>query len=262
MARDKTEETVQAFEAWAPIYDETVSQEIERFAGITHHQLLDRLLELARPGQGEKVLDVGTGTGWVAIRCAFEVPEGQVIGVDLTSSMLAQAAHNAKEMGLTGKVAFTLASAMNLPYPNDYFDLVLSSIALHHTTVPQALDEMVRVLKPGGRLAIADMGAPPAWRSAPISWLMLLLARAYKLTGSPTAKAEAEAFQQTYTADEWRNLLAAKGLKGAQVTAVLRPGQRIYPCVILASGEKGIPSAKSPESSLNLQHNQSRRLTQ
>jgi hypothetical protein len=68
---------------------------------------------------------------------------------------------------------------------------------------------------------------------------MLLLLWAYKLTGSPRAKAEAEAFQQTYTAEEWRSLLAAKGLKRAQVTAILRPGQRIYPCVILARGENG-----------------------
>jgi hypothetical protein len=53
------------------------------------------------------------------------------------------------------------------------------------------------------------------------------------------AKADAEAFQQTYTAEEWTSLLAAKGLKKTQVTAILRPGQRVYPCVILASGEKG-----------------------
>ncbi len=229
---------VKAFKAWAATYDKTVSKELERYAGITHQEVLDHLLQLAQLQNGDSVLDVGTGTGWLAIRCALKMEEGQIIGVDITSEMLAQAALNAEKVGVRERVQFALASAMSLPYPDNEFDVMLTSLALHHTTVSHSLDELVRVLKPGGRIAIADMAAPPAWRSAPISWLMLLLLWAYKLTGSPKARADAEAFQQTYTAEEWRSLLAAKGLKRAQITAILRPGQRIYPCVILASGEK------------------------
>jgi len=231
-------EAVEAFKAWALTYDKTVSKELERYAGITHQEVLDRLLQLAQPKDGDSVLDVGTGTGWLAIRCALEMKEGQIIGVDITPEMLAQGVLNAEEVGVKERVQFALASAMNLPYPDDEFEVVLTSLALHHTTVSRSLDEMVRVLKPGGRIAIADMGAPTAWRSAPISWLILLIPRASKLIGNPRVKAEAEAFQQTYTAEEWRSLLAAKGLKTAQITAIPRPGQRIYPCVILASGEK------------------------
>ena len=229
---------VEAFKAWAVTYDETVSKELERFAGISHQEVLDRLLQLAQPQDGDSVLDVGTGTGWVAIRCALEMKGGQITGIDMTPEMLAQARRHAERMRGEERLQFSLASAMSLPYPDGEFDVVLSSLALHHTAVSQSLDEMVRVLRPGGHLAVADMGAPPAWRLAPISWLMLFFTWAYKLRGNPTAKAEAEAFRQTYTAEEWKNLLTAKGLKRTQVEAVLRPGQRIYPCVIWASGEK------------------------
>lgn len=229
---------VEVFKAWAVTYDKTVSKELERYAGITHQEVLDRLLQLAQLQNGDLVLDVGTGTGWLAIRCALKMEEGQIIGVDITPEMLAQAALNTEKVGVSERVQFALASAMSLPYPDNQFDVMLSSIALHHTTVSQSLDEMVRVLKPGGRIAIADMGAPTAWRSAPLSWLILLLPRAGKLTGNPRVRAEAEAFQQTYTAEEWTSLLAAKGLKRAQVTAIPRADQRLYPCLILASGQK------------------------
>lgn len=229
---------IEAFKAWAVTYDKTVSKELEKYAGITHQEVLDRLLQLAQLQNGDSVLDVGTGTGWLAIRCALDMEEGQVIGVDVTPEMLAQATLNAEKVGVKERVQFALASTMSLPYSDDEFEVVLSSLALHHTTVSHSLDEMIRVLKPGGRIAIADMGAPTAWRSAPLSWLILLLTRAGKLIGNPRVRAEAEAFQQTYTAEEWRSLLAAKGLKRAQVTAILRPDQRLYPCVILASGQK------------------------
>jgi ubiquinone/menaquinone biosynthesis C-methylase UbiE len=182
--------------------------------------------------------DVGTGTGWLAIRSALE-SGAPIVGVDITPAMLAQAALNAEKVGVSGRVQFALASAMDLPYSANKFDVVLSSLALHHTEVSRSLAEMVRVLRPGGRLAIADMAAPSTWRSAPMSWLIGLLLRASRLISNPRARAEIEAFRQTYTVQEWRGLLAAQGLEKVQVTAILRPGQRFYPGVVFASGEKG-----------------------
>jgi len=229
----------EAFQAWALTYDQTVSKELERYAGITHQELLDRLLAQAQPQDGDRVLDVGTGTGWAAIRCALAVAGGQIIGVDITPEMLTQAALNAEKVGVRERVHFAPASAMRLPYPDDAFAVVLSALALHHTTVSQSLAEMVRVLQPGGRLAIADMAAPSTWRSAPISWLIGLLLKASGLIRNPRTRAEIAAFRQTYTVPEWRSLLAAQGLGKMQVTAILRPGQRFYPGVVLVSGEKG-----------------------
>lgn len=244
---------VEAFKAWAVTYDETVSKELERFLGITHQDVLDRLLQLAHFEEGGSVLDVGTGTGWAAIRSAFEMEEGTVVGIDVTPEMLAQSVNNAQRAGVNGRLQYTLGTAMNLPYPDDHFDVVMSSLALHHTVVTQSLDEMMRVLKPGGRVALADMGAPPAWRSAPISWLMKLFVQIYKLAGSARARADAEAFQETYTAEEWRHLLAEKGLENPQVRALLRPGQRVYPCLILVSGQKRMAEASPAEARESVQ---------
>ncbi|MGD2178160.1 MAG: methyltransferase domain-containing protein [Anaerolineae bacterium] len=234
------QDAVEAFRAWAVTYDETVSEELERFAGITHQELLDRLIQLAGIKEGDRVLDVGTGTGRAAIQCALALDEGPIVGIDMTPDMLARGVLNAERAGVERRLQYTLGSAVSLPYPDNRFDVVLSSLAVHHTTIGRSLGEMMRVLKPGGRMVLADMGAPPAWRSAPVSWLMRLLVWAYRLSGNPTAKADAEAFYRTYTAEEWRGLLTAKGLERAQVTAILRPGQRIYPCVILASGKKAV----------------------
>jgi len=231
-------ETVLAFKEWAATYDSTVSGELERFAGISHEASLDRMLQLARIETGARVLDVGTGTGLAALRQAAEDPSGQVVGVDPTPEMLAQAVRNTHELQLADRVRLVQAEGTALPYPDRTFDAVISSLALHHTDVSAALDDMLRVLKPSGRVIIMDMGAPPAWRSVPFSWLMGLLRWVYALVGGVQGKAEAKAFGRTYTAGEWERILVSKDLMETQVLEVRRPGQRIYPCVIFAGGAK------------------------
>jgi ubiquinone/menaquinone biosynthesis C-methylase UbiE len=237
MGRDDL--TVEAFRSRAVTYDKTVSRELERFAGVTHREVLDQLLGRVRVKDGGLVLDVGTGTGSAAIRCALETKEVQIVGLDRTLEMLNQAACNAEAAAVQARTRWVLASATNLPYPDEHFEVVFSSLALHHTRVRRSLEEMRRVAKSGARIAIADMGAPSAWRSAPISWLMSLLLWIYRLVGGTQARAEAETFEQTYTAGEWHALLDATGLQNVDVKTILRPGQRIYPCVIVASGDKG-----------------------
>lgn len=107
---------------------------------------------------GEHVIDVGSGAGLDSLIAArMAGPDGQVIGVDMTPSMLAKARAAAAETGLPN-VEFREGYAESLPVPDGWADVVISNGALN--LVPDkgaALSEMARVLRPGGRLQIADI---------------------------------------------------------------------------------------------------------
>ena len=121
----------------------------------------ERILGLARLQPGEAVLDVGCGTGTLAIAAKQQVgAAGRVEGIDASPEMLARAAKKARRAGMD--VSFTEAPAQALPFPDASFDVVLTSVMLHHLPRPartQCASEMRRVLKPGGRVLAVDFAA-------------------------------------------------------------------------------------------------------
>jgi SAM-dependent methyltransferase len=115
----------------------------------------EHLLAVARLQPGERVLDVGTGTGIVARLAAPNVgPLGTVTGLDASPDMLSVARASALAEGLS--IDWHEGQAEALPYPDQRFDLVLSQFALMFFADRQsALAEMRRVLAPGGRMALS-----------------------------------------------------------------------------------------------------------
>jgi SAM-dependent methyltransferase len=109
---------------------------------------------------GLQVLDVCTGPGWLAIEAsALVAPEGKVVGIDLSSGMLAQAGANAREAGVAN-VEFYLMDAEDLSFPAGSFDRVLCSLGLMHVPDPRrAAATMARVARPGARLTASVWGA-------------------------------------------------------------------------------------------------------
>lgn len=107
---------------------------------------------------GEAVLDVGCGTGTQALVAKKHVGvSGRVCGIDPSTTLIAGARHKATRRGLS--IDFQLAGIEHLPFPNQSFDVVLSTFAIHH--IPrdlklQGFSEITRVLKPGGRLLVID----------------------------------------------------------------------------------------------------------
>jgi ubiquinone/menaquinone biosynthesis C-methylase UbiE len=117
------------------------------------------LLALASPAAGERVLDIACGTGLVSFAAARAVgPSGHVLGVDLSERMIDAAEHRPTHPGLSN-CSFSRMDAERLALPDASFDVVLCSLGLMYVPDPeQALREMRRVLRPGGRLALAVWG--------------------------------------------------------------------------------------------------------
>lgn len=139
---------------------------IEKFDELTQRYtngIARQLVALANPKAGQTILDVSCGTGVVALTIALDYSPGTVIGLDLSAPMLARAAQQAAQLGVGSRTVFRQGDAESLPFGAHHFDRVVSLYALRHFPDPQrALEEMCRVVKPGGVIAIGVGSAPPA----------------------------------------------------------------------------------------------------
>lgn len=120
-----------------------------------------RLVAAANLRPGQRVLDLGCGTGNLALRVKRACPGVEVSGVDADPRMLSVAVAKAKRAGV--ETAFTRGFAEALPYPDGSFDRIVSSLFFHHLSPPQkvsALREAARTLAPSGELHVADWGRP------------------------------------------------------------------------------------------------------
>ena len=131
----------------------------------------ERLLDPARLRPGESVLDVGCGTGTLAIAAKHRVgAAGSVYGIDASPAMIARASNKAKKAG--AEIAFETGLAESLPLPDARFDVVLSTVMLHHLpgkARQQGVREMRRVLKPGGRLLAVDFAGGSGHGRGPLA---------------------------------------------------------------------------------------------
>lgn len=124
-------------------------------SALSNEDNLRRIIELVTPSETDRLLDVATGTGFLAFEFADHISE--IIGIDFTDEMLA-IAKQYKADNKIKNVIFELADVESLPFEDNCFDLVSCRFAFHHFLRPEkAISEMTRVLKHGGKLVLCDI---------------------------------------------------------------------------------------------------------
>jgi demethylmenaquinone methyltransferase/2-methoxy-6-polyprenyl-1,4-benzoquinol methylase/phosphoethanolamine N-methyltransferase len=120
------------------------------------------VIDLAKVKPGDKVLDVGCGTGSLTLTAKVSAgASGAVYGIDASPEMIDVARKKAKQSGLD--VVFDVGLIEKIPFPNAIFDVVVSRLAIHHLPDElkrQGFTEIFRVLKPGGHFLVADFNPP------------------------------------------------------------------------------------------------------
>jgi ubiquinone/menaquinone biosynthesis C-methylase UbiE len=136
----------------------------------------DKLIQLAAPAPGENVLDVGCGTGTLAIALNQKVAPGEVHGIDASPQMIEVANEKSARAGLA--IDLRVALIETIPFPDHSFDLVTTSLMLHHLPDDlkrSGLVEIRRVLKPTGRFVAMDFAAES---HSPLGHLLSILGHA------------------------------------------------------------------------------------
>jgi ubiquinone/menaquinone biosynthesis C-methylase UbiE len=170
MTRNRSREFLPAlgFSWLTPLFDVVL-------AWTTREKAFRRLLvDQANLSAARSVLDLGCGTGTLAVLIKRLFPQATVVGLDADEAMLGRA--RAKASAANANVQFDRGLAQALPYKDSSFDRVVSTLFLHHLDAAQkrrALKEVLRILRPGGELHVADWGRP----TGPIMRGMFLVVR-------------------------------------------------------------------------------------
>ena len=193
------------FDVLTPLYDAAIALTMREAA------FRRRLVEQAAPAGGMRILDLGCGTGTLAIELARRASGAEVVGLDVDPRILALARTKAQRASVD--VEWIVGSAVDPPFPAAAFDRVTSTLMLHHLTTDEkerTFRALRRVLRPGGELHVADFSRPHNAYTRIAAWLFQFFDGpervAANLEGRLPELLRAAGFDAVETTDEWTTL--------------------------------------------------------
>lgn len=201
-----------------------------RVTRLPHLRYLQRYFAkyATRGRQNARVLDVGCGSGQLALALARRPEVQEVTGIDLADTQIHLARENAERLGVNAN--FLIADAAELPFSDASFDVVISTLSLHHWERPEdALREIHRVLVPGGSLLLLDLrrDVPSVFLGAMTVATRYVVPEQIRDTGEPLAS-----FQAAYKPWEIALLFCKAGWPDPRITTV--------PIWMLVEADKGL----------------------
>jgi ubiquinone/menaquinone biosynthesis C-methylase UbiE len=206
-----TRAVLDAFTELAPEYEATMDQELDLLWGVSYGAFIDRLIDMVPLDNGVRILDVATGTARIPLQVTRRAPGGfHVVGLDITPAMLVCGRENIRSADRSSRIGLVCGSGLVMPFGACAFDVVTCGLGMHHMPAEELVRQMRRVLSPGGWLLMADVGAPPEWRSfrrklafgALVLYFSLIYSRA-------RVRAEMDAIRNLRTASQWHSFLVA-----------------------------------------------------
>jgi ubiquinone/menaquinone biosynthesis C-methylase UbiE len=233
---------VEAFTELAPLYEETVDREVREFCGLGYREFIGLLADMVPVHESDTILDVACGTAVSSLEMARRASQASsIVGLDITPAMLRLGIRNLEAVHLSPRISLVCASAMKMPLANCGFDAVVCGLGMHHMDVPEMLADMRRVLKDGGHLILADMGAPAHWRSPWGRVAMRTIVQVYRtIRTHARAQAEADAFHNIHTKTEWRHILSNFGFGQIEIEE-WPPRRWWYPSAVIMRAVKETP---------------------
>ena len=195
-------------------------EEVQEYERMDHAEVNSRFvadfLSAHGPCRGGEILDAGTGTARIPIALARADELARIVGLDLAATMLAQAARNIADAGLTGRIRCLLGDMKDLQpvLGGTKFEAVISNTILHHIPDPsQALQAMKERVEPGGTLMVRDLARPEHREE------VARLVRMYAVQETPAARQLFEAsLNAALTLEEIQSLALGLGLPAGCIT--------------------------------------------
>jgi ubiquinone/menaquinone biosynthesis C-methylase UbiE len=167
---------------------------------------INRYSSVNNPDIGSILVDAGCGPGYLIAALTKSLPYLSIIGVDIAEEMIQKGAYNMSQLGLSEKVSFRLGDIQALPFEDNSIDFLVTTLSLHHWSEPKkAINEIYRILKPGGQFLIFDLR-----RNSPqfFYWLIQFAQRFVIPPVMKRANEPTNSLLASYTTSEMKTLLS------------------------------------------------------